>query len=42
MIKRALLQTGLEVMAECGCVGGEEVTVVPSDQLNQSDFLCTG
>ena len=35
----------VEVMAECGCEAGEEVMVVPSDQLDQSDFecvLCTG
>ena len=35
----------MEVMAECGCEAGEEVMVVPSDQLDQSDFecvLCTG
>ena len=30
----------MEVMAECGCEGGEEVMVVPSDQLDQSDFEC--
>ena len=30
----------VEVMAECGCEGGEEVMVVPSDQLDQSDFEC--
>ena len=25
-------------LAECGCEGREEVMVVPSDQLDQSDF----
>ena len=30
----------VEVMAECGSEGGEEVMAVPSDQLDQSDFEC--